>query len=101
MVCIDLNERVVNKARERVAERPNLRFVQGDMHELPFADHSFDHALLLGTLSYTSNPEQVAREAFRVLAPRGRAVLVTLRKHEHQAAVAPTTTPTWLRTPTS
>jgi len=86
--CIDRSERVVAKARTRLAGVDNLTVHHADMHHLPFADCSFDHALMLSSLSYSAQPALALSEAARVLRPGGRLVAVTLHAHGHKSQVA-------------
>ena len=88
IVCVDISQRVVRKGQERLREVPNLTFRCADMHALPFEDASFDQCLLMSSLSYTSDPEQVLREVARVLVPGGALVGIALRQHNHGAIVA-------------
>ncbi|MCP4810291.1 MAG: metalloregulator ArsR/SmtB family transcription factor [Proteobacteria bacterium] len=87
VTCLDASERVLDRGRPRKAD--NMTLVHGDMHALPFADHSFDQALLLTALVYAIDPARVLSEAYRVLVPGGRLVATVLRAHEHADAVAP------------
>lgn len=43
--------------------------VVGDAHQLPFRDGSVDGLLIQGVLEHVLDPEQIVREAFRVLRP--------------------------------
>lgn len=52
-----------------------IEVVEGVAEHLPFADHSFDHALLVTTLCFLDAPDQALREARRVLTPDGRLVI--------------------------
>jgi SAM-dependent methyltransferase len=52
--------------------RPNLRFIQGDAHRLPFADKSFDLVYCRYVLEHVAAPLRVLREAHRVLKPGGK-----------------------------
>ena len=88
ITCIDINPRVVDTNRERLHHLHNVTFQQGDMHTLPLADGSFDHALLLSSLAYTADAARVLREAARVLAPGGQLALVALSQHPHEDIVA-------------
>lgn len=85
--CVDLSSRVVEAGQQRVSSFDNVRFHQADMHGLPFEDEVFDTVLLLHALTYSSNPEQAAAEAARVLSPGGRLVCATLNKHAHTIQV--------------
>lgn len=87
--CLDVSDKVVAAGRERVEELGNVRFHQGDMHALPFADNRFDTVLLLHALTYSEQPEAAVREAMRVLAPGGRLLCATLRRHRHGKQVEP------------
>jgi SAM-dependent methyltransferase len=49
--------------------------VEGVAENLPFADGSFDHALVVTTLCFVDSPAQMLAEARRVLKPGGRLVM--------------------------
>ncbi len=85
--CLDVSEKVVAAGSERVASLDSVRFHQGDMHALPFADQHFDTVLLLHALSYSDNPGLAVREAARVLKPGGRIVCATLNRHRYSEVV--------------
>ncbi len=89
VTCLDSSDKVIGLGRRRLAAVPNLKFVRGDMHALPFADASFDQALMLNSLSYTTSPERILVEAARVLTPGGALVGAALRRHDHAANVRP------------
>jgi len=88
VTCLDLSARVIKAARRRLAQIPTVRFVLGDMHELPFAGASYDAVMLMNSLTYAERPERVVAEVARVLRPGGALVGVTLRSHEHRRVVA-------------
>lgn len=50
--------------------------VEGDMHELPFEDESFDTVLVTDVLHLTPSPANVLGEAARVLKKGGNIVVV-------------------------
>ena len=62
---VDIAERAVELANKRKGPRP-VTFLTGDCHHLPFADDSFDVALLQAILHHDDDPLQTIREAFRV-----------------------------------
>lgn len=88
VTCFDRSEAVIKAARGRLADQGNVDFEIGDMHDMSFADNSFDQVFLLHALSYSHAPETVLAEAARVLVPGGRLTLATIAHHDHQATVA-------------
>lgn len=52
-----------------------VEVVEGVAEYLPFADSSFDHALLVTTLCFLDSPAEALCEARRVLRPGGRLVI--------------------------
>lgn len=88
VTALDLSPTVVARARARLAHLQELRFIEGDMHALPFPDASFDVALMMGCLVWSPQPEGALAEAARVLRPGGRLTVVTLAAHPHTAIAA-------------
>jgi ubiquinone/menaquinone biosynthesis C-methylase UbiE len=74
-VGLDLTRAMLDKALPRLAAH---RFtpLQGDVHALPFADASFDHAVLHLILAVVPQPEACLREAARVVKPGGRLLIL-------------------------
>jgi ArsR family transcriptional regulator len=89
IVCLDLSDRVVAAGRKRLAPYRNVSFEQGDMHQMPVADATFDTVMLMHALTYTRQPGVIFKEAARVLRPGGQLLAVTLQKHRHEKAVLP------------
>lgn len=54
---------------------PHLQFVQGDAHELPFSDASFDVVYCRYVLEHVASPLRVLQEMHRVLRPGGKVFL--------------------------
>lgn len=88
VTCLDISEVVIAAAKVRLERFANVDFRIGDMHDLPFADQSFDAVLLLHTLTYSDRPELAIHEAARALRPGGALALVTLAEHEHDKIAA-------------
>lgn len=86
VTCVDISAAVIAAARRRLQDRANVSFHQGDMHELPFADASFDQIFALHALSYSDDPRRLLGEVARVLRPGGHLVLAALREHVHTEA---------------
>src|SRR5215831_19085686 len=61
---IDFPDKMVAIAKRMF---PEIRFMQGDAHSLPFKDGSFDRVLMNFGLLHVSQPEEVCAEACRVL----------------------------------
>lgn len=55
---------------------PNLWFVKGDAHSLPFPDNRFDVVYCRFVLEHVHRPEVVCSEMLRVLAPGGRVFVM-------------------------
>ena len=66
---IDFSEKMIAIAK---AMFPDISFLQGDAHKLPFGDASFDRVLVNFGLLHVSHPERACAEACRVLKPKGR-----------------------------
>ena len=74
VVGIDLSEKMVEIARRLAKERriPNVTFLAMDAEKLDFPDDSFDLVTSRFGFQIFPNPETVAKEAYRVLRPKGR-----------------------------
>lgn len=87
VTCVDISSTVVAAARKRLAPYRNVQVQEADMHALPFAGGSFDHAFAMHALSYTFEPQRVLAEAARVLRPGGRLIAAVLNAHPHEETV--------------
>lgn len=56
------------------------RVVRAPEHRLPFADGSFNRILILHGLEEATNPQQLMREAWRLLAPEGRIIVAATNR---------------------
>ncbi len=81
---VDASRAMLALARARLAtlDRPNCAVRHGDMYRLPFPDRHFDLVVLQMVLHYAENPEAALAEAARVLAPRGRLVVIDLAAYD-------------------
>lgn len=89
LTCIDLNPRMVEAAKERLARHPNVRTDVADVHDLPFPSSSFDAVLLFHTLTYAERPPRALEECARVLRNGGRLVVLALDAHDRRDVTAP------------
>src|SRR6187551_3441073 len=88
LTCIDVSQRLIDAARDRLARHANVRAQVADAHALPFADASFDAVLVFHTLTYAEQPARVLRECARVLRPGGRLVVLCLDEHRQSDVTA-------------
>jgi SAM-dependent methyltransferase len=68
VVGLDASRALLERAR---AAAPELRWVVGDAHELPFEESSFDAARVERALQHVREPGQVLAEMVRVVRPGG------------------------------
>ena len=71
ITCLDYSPDMMATARRRAAGLSNVRFRQGDVGKLPFADGSFDLVLSLNGFHAFPDKEAAYQEIFRVLRPGG------------------------------
>jgi ArsR family transcriptional regulator len=81
-VCVDVSQRLLEAARARLKAQRNVALLRADMHQLPFADASFDLVLSLNVLAFGENPGRALDEAARVVRPGGELLVVTLKSHD-------------------
>jgi ubiquinone/menaquinone biosynthesis C-methylase UbiE len=77
-------EYVVDIARKNGVK--NLECRLGDLEELPLADGEVDLALLHQSLHHALHPLKAIEEAWRILKPGGRVVVMDLLKHRFEEA---------------
>lgn len=87
VTCLDKSQAVIDAGRTRLAHLPNVRFVVGDMHDLPFEDAAYDQVLLMNALPYAFDLQKLLNEVARVTRPEGRVIIVTLLQHPHEQVV--------------
>jgi SAM-dependent methyltransferase len=71
---IDMTPQMLAKARRAAGQLnvPNVRFVEGEIERLPFADGSFDVVISNGVIDLVPDKDAVFSEVHRVLAAGGR-----------------------------
>ncbi|MGC1879021.1 MAG: bifunctional 2-polyprenyl-6-hydroxyphenol methylase/3-demethylubiquinol 3-O-methyltransferase UbiG [Rhabdochlamydiaceae bacterium] len=67
---IDISPRSLEVAQKRDSTK-TARYMQLDAFALPFPDHSFDVVCAMDFLEHVEIPEQIVREAARLLRPKG------------------------------
>ena len=83
---IDRSDEVLERARALAARRHvgNVQWKKGDLAHLPLHDASVDVALLSQALHHAVDPDEALAEVARVLRPRGRLVVLDLRRHDQK-----------------
>ena len=84
-VGLDLTHAMLRRALPRAAQ-VDFAPVQGDAQRLPFADASFDSAVLHLILAVVPNPPACLREIARVLKPGGKVLIFDKFLRPGQAA---------------
>jgi ArsR family transcriptional regulator len=77
-------EYVVEIARKNGVK--NLEYRLGDLEELPLSDAEADLALMHQSLHHALHPNKAIEEAWRILKPGGRIVVMDLLKHRFEEA---------------
>src|SRR5262249_24255814 len=67
---------------------PNdLRFVTGDLSQLPFRDGVFSLVFTRSVFEHLTEPERVLDEFHRVLRPNGKCVILTPNRFDYSSIV--------------
>jgi ubiquinone/menaquinone biosynthesis C-methylase UbiE len=88
VVAVDNSEQMVAYGRETVAKAgvKNLEYRLGDLEELPLEDGSVDLALFSQSLHHAIHPQNALKEAYRVLRPGGKLMVLDLNRHNFEEA---------------
>ncbi|MDO9534756.1 MAG: demethylmenaquinone methyltransferase [Bacillota bacterium] len=73
---VDFSENMLEKAREKESKFniKNVRFLYGNVKELPFEDNYFHYATICFGLRNVSNYMETLKESWRVLKPEGKLI---------------------------
>lgn len=71
VIGVDREPRMLEEARRRLAARPNVRLLPGDVHDLPMADDGIDRARVDRVLQHVADPAKAVREVHRTLRSGG------------------------------
>src|SRR6185437_8969847 len=88
VIAVDSSEKMVNYGRDPAHRNgvENLEYRLGDLEELPLNDAEADIALLHQSLHHALHPRKAVEEAWRILKPGGRIVILDLRRHGFEQA---------------
>ena len=68
---VDLDPRMIRRARKKAGDLPNASFIEGDVANLDFPDASFDLVMDFGVIHHVPNWREALAELYRVLELHG------------------------------
>jgi ubiquinone/menaquinone biosynthesis C-methylase UbiE len=88
-VALDNSTEMLRLARAKLGNlapevAAKVDIMLGDFNALPVADEMFDTIIFHQVLHYAQHPEWVIAEAARVLAPKGRLVIIDFAAHDRE-----------------
>jgi len=83
VVAVDTSGQMLEAARARLGQFPNVETRSGTLERLPVADGDLDVGLLVLVLHHTADPSRVLAEAARVIRPGGRVLVADMLPHDH------------------
>jgi ArsR family transcriptional regulator len=88
VIAIDNSERMVEFGRTLAQTHglKNLEFRLGDLETLPLAEGAVDLAFFSQSLHHAIHPVKAVEEAFRIVRPGGRIVILDLLRHQFEEA---------------
>jgi ubiquinone/menaquinone biosynthesis C-methylase UbiE/DNA-binding HxlR family transcriptional regulator len=88
VIAVDNSEKMVAYGMEQALKYGvgNLHYRKGDLEAVPLKDKSADVALFSQSLHHAQHPEKAIAEAFRILKPLGRVVILDLVRHNFAEA---------------
>lgn len=82
ITAVDLTAERVNSTAQKLKMVPGKsKVLQADAEQLPFEENSFDIVYSNGVLHHAQNTDSCVAEAWRVLKPSGRIVLMLYARH--------------------
>jgi ubiquinone/menaquinone biosynthesis C-methylase UbiE/DNA-binding MarR family transcriptional regulator len=88
VIAVDNSEKMVEYGRELARKHgvKNLEYRKGDLEEVPIKDAAVDLAFFSQALHHAQHPERAVAEAWRILKPGGRIVVLDLLRHSYEEA---------------
>ncbi len=78
ITALEIDGKLLDYARTRLPNRPNLEFVQASVMETGLPDDTYDFAIARLLFLHMHHPLEAAREVLRVLKPGGKLVIIDL-----------------------
>lgn len=88
VIAIDNSEKMVEFGAALAKEHgfENLEYRLGDIENIPISDDAVDVALFSQALHHAVNPQRAVTEAYRILKPGGRILILDLVSHTYEQA---------------
>jgi len=88
VIAVDNSEKMVEygAALARKHRVKNLEYRQGDIEDVPIRKASVDVAFFSQALHHARHPQRAVAEAWRILRPGGRIVVLDLMRHTYEQA---------------
>ena len=80
ITCVDPNKRMISKAKQKLDEFKNLKWIIAPAEKLPLKNNSFDIYTISFGLRNTKNLDHSLSEAYRVLKPGGHFLCLEFSK---------------------
>jgi arsenite methyltransferase len=84
---LDAADEMIHNARLQSAANENLIFIWGEAEAIPWQEKFFTRVLCVEAFYYFEQPEQAAREIFRVLAPGGSVWILNHISRENELSL--------------
>jgi ubiquinone/menaquinone biosynthesis C-methylase UbiE len=84
VIAVDRSADMLQAARRRVRDLPNVDVRGGELEALPIQDAELDAATLLLVLHHLPDPAAALAEAARVLRPGGRLLICDMLPHDRE-----------------
>jgi ArsR family transcriptional regulator len=88
VIAVDSSAKMIEVGREQALRHgvKNVEYRLGDIEELPIEDSAVDLVFFSQSLHHALHPRRAIEEAWRILAPGGRIVVLDLLKHRFEEA---------------
>lgn len=84
VIAVDRSGDMLQAARRRLRDWPNVEVRRGELESLPLEDGSIDAATLVLVLHHVAAPAAVLSEAARALRPGGRVLIADMLPHDRE-----------------
>jgi ubiquinone/menaquinone biosynthesis C-methylase UbiE/biotin operon repressor len=88
VIAVDNSEKMVEYGAELPRKHgvKNLEYRKGDLEAVPIRDGTVDVAFFSQALHHAQHPERAVAEAWRILKPGGKIVVLDLVRHNYEEA---------------